>query len=414
MFDSIKVEKKHFSDYKSIITPELYEQVLEVAKELKGKRILEISATAKGGGVAEILRSQVALEQDLGIEAHWWVLRGNHDFFETTKMIHNALQGDRSGPTETQWLDYEDLNRQLAAEVKPGDWDYIMVHDPQPLALRQFVPGADKARWAWRCHIDSSFPNKSVGERIAGYLDNYDGAVFSLKQYYLPHLRGQTVAKHLAAIPVAIDPLSRKNQGVSHTEALKRIKALGVDIEHPYIAQISRFDPWKDPLGVIEAWRLAKQKVPQLQLIMMGDTASDDPEGVRVLEMARADTKGLADVFIVTESDDLLVNAVQQTANVVLQKSLREGFGLTVAEALWAGRPVIGGDVGGIPLQIKNGQDGYLVTSVTAAAERIIELVQNPAKATAMGQTGRELVRREFLLPRLLRDQLRFWVSLEK
>ncbi len=413
MFDDIQVEKKSFADYKSIIEPRLYEEVVDVAAKLKGKRILEINATAKGGGVAEILRSQVALERDLGIDANWWVLHGSPEFFEVTKMLHNALQGDKRSPTEEQWGIYEDLNRQLAVEIKPADWDFIMVHDPQPAAMRSAVTDAERSKWAWRCHIDSSFPNAEVGERIGHYLADYDGAVFSLPQYILPTIRGTRVAQHLAAIPVAIDPLSRKNQGLSHAEALKRVAELGVDTSRPLIAQISRFDPWKDPLGVVEAWQLARQTLPDLQLVLMGDTAADDPEGVRILALVRAEIKGQADVHVVTDTDELLVNALQQTANVVLQKSLREGFGLTVSEALWAGRPVIGGDVGGIPLQIQDGVDGYLVTTIEQAAQRIVELVNDPAKATAMGAAGHEKVKAEFLLPRLLRDQLRFWLSLE-
>lgn len=412
MFDNIPVENKRFDEYKAIIGDKLYEEVLAAAAKLKGKRILEINSTATGGGVVEILRSQVALQQDLGIESQWWALRGNPEFFATTKMIHNALQGDKQAPTAALWQGYEELNRQLAAEVKPGDWDFIMVHDPQPLALRQFVVGAEAAKWAWRCHIDSSFPNQPVGERVAGYVADYDGAIFSLEQYILPQLRSRPVARHVVAIPVAIDPLSRKNRGVNHSEALAKVAALGIEVTRPFMAQISRFDPWKDPLGVIEAWRLAKQQIPELQLILMGDTAADDPEGAKVLAQARAETTGMADIYIVTESDDLLVNALQQTASVVVQKSLREGFGLTVSEALWAGRPVIGGNVGGIPLQIRDGEDGYLVTSVEQTAERVVELVKDPLRADAMGQAGRELVRHQFLLPRLLRDQLRFWTSL--
>lgn len=412
MFKEVKLEARQFSDYQSIIEPKLYQEVLDLAAKLKGKRILEINATAQGGGVAEILHSQIGLEQDLGIDAHWWVLQGNDDFFHVTKMIHNALQGDKHAPTAEQWRIYDDINQKASAEIKASDWDYILVHDPQPAALHHFARGAEEAKWAWRCHIDSSFPNPSVGDKIGQYVADYDGAIFSLEQYLLPQLHGSQAAQHLGVIPVAIDPLSRKNRGLNHAQALEQVQAIGIDTQRPFIVQISRFDPWKDPLGVVKAWKLARQQVPGLQLVLMGEMASDDPEGAEVYALVQTAVQGLEDVHLITESNVLLVNALQQTAGVVLQKSLREGFGLTVSEALWASRPVIGGDVGGIPLQIQNGQDGYLVTTSEQAAEHIIELIKDPAKATAMGRAGHEWVRQNFLLPRLLRDQLAFWVGL--
>ncbi len=412
MFKEVETAPKKFSDYQSIIDPTLYGEVLAAADKLKGKRILEINSTAAGGGVAEILQSQIGLVRDLGIVTEWWVLQGHEDFYNVTKMIHNALQGDKQAPTAEQWQVYEDVNQQATAELKPGDWDYIIVHDPQPAALRQYTRGADEAKWAWRCHIDSSFPNIEVGDRIDAYIKDYDAAIFSLEQYILPHLRGTHAAHHLGVIPVAIDPLSKKNSGLDHGRAVEQVEAAGVDTGRPFIVQISRFDPWKDPLGVVKAWKLARQHVPDLQLVLMGEMAADDPEGVKIFAMVQEATRGLEDVFLITESNVLLVNALQQTANVVLQKSLREGFGLTVSEALWAGRPVIGGDVGGIPLQIQDGKDGYLVTTSEQAAERIVELLNDPTKATAMGRAGHERVRQNFLLPRLLRDQLNFWLEL--
>ena len=412
MFEDVPVKKRLFSDYKTIIEPALYDEVHDLAARLKGKRIVEVNATAKGGGVAEILRSQTPLLRDLGIDSHWWVLQAEMEFFAVTKMLHNAMQGDKLAPTEVQWQIYEETNQKLAAGFDASQWDYVMVHDPQPAALRQYVASADVAKWAWRCHIDSSFPNPAVSARIANYLADYDGAVFTMHQYLLPNLRHTKVAHHLAEIPVAIDPLAPKNESFDHSRALALVAAQGINVLQPFIAQISRFDPWKDPLGVIEAWEVAKRQVPELQLILMGDSAADDPEGAWILELVQAVAEGKSDLFIITESNDQLVNALQQTANVILQKSLREGFGLTVAEALWAGTPVIGGNVGGIPMQIEDGRTGFLVTTITQTAERLVELLQEPERAKAMGAAGHELVRQKFLLPRLIRDQLKFWLEL--
>lgn len=410
MFNEVELSPKRFSDYKEIIDPDLYNEVIDLAKQLKGKRILEVNATANGGGVAEILRSQMALEQDLGLDAHWQVIRGNDAFFQVTKMLHNALQGDKLAPTAEQWQIYEDLNKQLAAALK-DEWDYILIHDPQPAAIRTFLKDS-QAKWAWRCHIDTSFPNAEVGERIGGYVSGYDGAIFTMDQYILPQLRGTQAAKNLAIIPVAIDPLSDKNQAMQPAEALKLVTEAGIDTKRPFITQISRFDPWKDPIGVIEAWEQARKHVSDLQLVLMGEMADDDPEGAKIYELVKTATMGLDGVHLITKSDVKLVHALQQTSNVVLQKSLREGFGLTVSEALWAGRPVIGGDVGGIPMQIENGRTGYLVDDVEDAAKAIVKLVQNPGMADKMGRAGREQVREHFLLPRLLRDQLKFWIDL--
>lgn len=412
MFDEVIEKKRFFAEYKKIIAPELYDEVLDLAAQLKGKRIVEVNATAKGGGVAEILRSQTPLMRDLGIDAHWLVLQAEQSFFGVTKMLHNAMQGDKLAPTAEQWQIYEETNQRLGEGFDSSAWDYVMIHDPQPAALRQFTKNPQAAKWAWRCHIDSSFPNHEVGERIADYVADYDGAVFTLDQYLLPHLKGTHAARHLASIPVAIDPLAPKNQSLDHALALKLVAAKGIDILRPFITQISRFDPWKDPLGVFEAWELARREVPELQLVLMGDTSADDPEGSKVLELVRQTAGDTPDCFIITESDDQLVDALQQTSAVVLQKSLREGFGLTVSEALWAGRPVIGGNVGGIPLQIEDGRTGFLVSTIEQTAKRIVELLDDPEKATAMGAAGHELVRQKFLLPRLMRDQLKFWLSL--
>lgn len=411
MFNEVTVRPRKFSDYMAVIDPTLYEEVLDLAARLKGARILEVNATAHGGGVAEILHSAIALLQDLKIDTHWQTIKGNDDFFIVTKMLHNALQGDKLTPSQQQWQTYEAVNQSLAKALKPDDWDFILIHDPQPLALRSFL-GQSEAKWAWRCHIDTSFPNQQVEERIVGYLKPYDGAVFTMKQYVMPGLKGSNLAKHLAIIPVAIDPLSDKNQEIDRQEARKLVEGIGVDTTRPLIAQISRFDPWKDPLGVVEAWQLAAKRVPGLQLVLMGSLADDDPEGAQILKMVRKAVDGQKDIYVITETNDHLVDALQQAATVVLQKSLREGFGLTVSEALWAGTPVIGGDVGGIPLQVINGQTGYLVMNVQEAAERIVELVQNPERAKQMGLAGREHVRQNFLLPRLMRDQLKFWLSL--
>lgn len=409
MLEPAHIGKKDFDAYQAVIGWRLSEDVKRIAKKFAGARILHVNTTEAGGGVAQILHSYIPMARDLGIDMHWQIMNAPMEFFVVTKKFHNTMQGANIPVSKKEWGIYEAYNRQLAADIKPADWDFIMIHDPQPAAAINYLDKGS-AKWVWRAHIDLSKPNPAVKKRFLPYLNNYDGSIFTLKQYVLKGLEH----KHIGIIPVAIDPLTLKNQKLDQDVARGLAAGYGIDIDKPFIVQISRFDPWKDPLGVVKAWQLAKKKVPNLQLVLMGDAATDDPEGADVLAQVMAAVKGQDDIFIITDSNDQVVSALQSTASVVLQKSIREGFGLTVAEALWKGTPVIGGNVGGIPTQIKNGKNGYLVNNPKEAAKAIVELVQNPLRARRQGQWGHEYVRRNFLLPHLLRNDLKFFRSLDK
>jgi trehalose synthase len=377
----------------------------EAATSLKGTRVLHLNATANGGGVAEILRSEVPMLQALGIKADWQVIKPPAGFFEVTKKVHNALQGDHTGLTPTEWKYYEDVSKELAERVTPGDWDVIMVHDPQPAAIPYFRTDASDTKWIWRCHVDSSSPHDGVRKRMTKYLLPYSGGIFSLDSYRLPGFQPE----HLAIIPPAIDAESPKNRPMDEDEAQELLRAYKLDLSRPFVVQVSRFDQWKDPLGVLEAWRLAKQTVPELQLVLVGDSADDDPQAPMILKELRSVQEAQDDglLIVADEADDRTVKAFQTLAVAAVQKSLREGFGLTVTEALWAGTPVVGSNVGGIPLQVRDGEDGYLVETIPEAADRIAELAGDPALAKRMGAAGRRIVEEKFLMPRLVRDDLR-------
>lgn len=409
MLNSVKLKPRNFEEYRPIIDPKLFAEVVELAGRLKGKRLLQINSTATFGGVAEILASTAPLLTDLGLAADWQVIDARPGFFAATKAFHNGLQGSPINLEPAQWQLYEMVSRELADGLNGDDWDYIIVHDPQPLAIRHFMKRPGKAKWIWRYHGDSSLPNPDYLRRLLDYLALYDGAIFSLKDYVPAGLH----LEHIATTPVAIDPLNMKNLAIDQDEAHGLVAEFGIDLNRPLITQISRFDPWKDPIGVVQAWQLARQHVPGLQLALVGNMAGDDPQAGAILAQVRDYTKDLKDVFVLANNvGQRASRAFLQTSQVILQKSLREGFGLTVSEALWAGAPVIGGNVGGIRIQIEDGQNGYLVDSVEQAAERIVELVGDPTKAQQMGQCGREIVRQHFLIPRLIRDDLKFLLEL--
>lgn len=409
MLARVHLKQRSFDEYSPFVSPALYSEVVRLAQGLAGKRILQINATADGGGVAEILSSSVSLLVGLGIAAEWDVLVPEAGFFNITKTIHNGIQGKAVELTLEQWELYQGYNRRLAESFDASRWDLVVVHDPQPAAMLSYLSDRGKAKWAWRCHIDSRHALMDYRRRFLTYLKAYDGLVFTMEKFVLEGMK----PRHLAIIPMAIDPLSPKNQPIPMAEAKSIVAKFGIDPERPLAVQVSRFDPWKDPLGVVEAWQKAKETVPSLQLALVGDTASDDPQSTDILAKVKDQTDGLKDLYVIAnQADAYSVNAFQTAATVVLQKSLREGFGLTVSEALWAGTPVIGGNVGGITLQIENGKNGYLVNSVDEAAKYLIELAADPAKARQMGGNGRETVKERFLLPRLMRDDLRFWAEL--
>jgi trehalose synthase len=409
MLQPVSVAHKHLSDYASIVGRALVDEIRELAEPLKGKRVLHVSATAFGGGVSEILYTLIPLMVDVGVDCEWHVIYGREEFFNATKVMHNALQGSPQDLTEEQWATWHRFN-EINAEQLTEDWDVCIIHDPQPAAIASLVRG--KARnWVWRCHIDLSTPNPATIERLVPFLDPYVAAVFHMQRYVPPGIDGRA---HI--VPPAIDPLAPKNMAFSSEDAVYICDQFGIDVDRPLLCQVSRFDPWKDPLGVIDAYRLVKQQMPDVQLALVGSMATDDPEGWDFFNATVAHADGDPDIYILNNLNNvgaIEVNAFQSHSDVVIQKSTREGFGLTVSEAIWKAKPFIGGDVGGIPLQIKDGESGFLVSTVEQCAERALEFLQDPMLGKRLGRAGKESVRKHFLTPRLLRDWLELFGSLE-
>jgi trehalose synthase len=398
----VSLRRAALESYRELVGDELVAKVREVAEALRGLRVLELSATAAGGGVAELLASLVPLERDLGIEAEWRVIAGDQRFFEVTKRIHNGMQGMEAELSEAQRAEYLRHNEENAAALS-GGWDAIVVHDPQPAAVRSFAPDLAR-RWLWRCHIDSSDPHLPVWEFLRPYVELHDRAAFTLRSFVPPDLATPT-----SLLLPAIDPITSKNQRLPDYLARQTVAALGVDLARPLLLQVSRFDPWKDPLGVVEVWRAVRETFPTLQLALVGSMATDDPEGWRIYEQIEAETAAEPACLLFTDQMGVAsheVNAFQRVADVAIQKSVREGFGLVVSETLWKGTAMVAGRAGGIPEQLRDGVGGYLAATVEEFAGRTIELLENPLRAGEMGAAGAEAVRERFLLPRLLRDHL--------
>jgi trehalose synthase len=401
----VSVGNKSLADYTHLAGRPLIQEIRELAEDLRGLRVLHLSATAFGGGVAEILYTLVPLMRDVGIEADWQVMLGREEFYNATKRLHNALQGSPDRLSDEEWKVYERYNALNATEIE-GGWDVIIVHDPQPAAIRKHVP--DKAgTWIWRCHIDLSTPNPEAIEHLVPLVRDYDASVYHVDQYVPPGLDG-----NVRICPPAIDPLSPKNMALSPEDAAFVCDQFGIDVDRPLMCQVSRFDPWKDPIGVIDAYREVTAELPEVQLALVGSMATDDPEGWEFFNSTMAYADGDADIHILNNLNNvgaIEVNAFQSQADVVIQKSTREGFGLTVSEALWKGRPFIGGDVGGIPLQVQDGETGFLVSSPEECADRSLRVLREPDLGKRLGRAGKEHVRRHFLTPRLLRDWLQIF-----
>jgi trehalose synthase len=401
---------KSLADYRSIIHRNLYDEVEELSERLEGIRVLHINATSFGGGVAEILYTLVPLMRDIGLEAEWGVMFGAEPFFNVTKSFHNALQGaDYELSVEARAI-YEEYNRQSAAALveSSDEWDVVLVHDPQPALLKHFSGGlSPETKWIWRCHIDTSTPNRQVLDYLLPYIVGYDAQIYTMKEYTPPgvELPGLTI------IPPAIDPLSPKNMALAPEDARYIANQFGVDTDRPFLLQVSRFDPWKDPLGVIDVYRAVKEEVPEVQLVLIGSMAHDDPEGWDYWYKTVNYASGDQDIFLfsnLTNVGAIEVNAFQSIADVVIQKSIREGFGLVVTEALWKARPLVASRVGGIPMQVSAG-GGILVDTIPEAASACIKLFKDPRFAREMGRRGKEHVREHFLIPRQLRDNLKLF-----
>ncbi|MGC8839661.1 MAG: glycosyltransferase, partial [Anaerolineae bacterium] len=404
MLNSVEVKARSLAQYVSVVGEEMVEAVRTLAAPLRGARVLHVNATAYGGGVAEILHWLVPLMRDVGLVAEWRVIGGSDEFFEVTKAMHNGLQG-MDLPFTPEMQDLWRRTNEANARALKGEYDFLVVHDPQPAGLLCFHGREGGRHWIWRCHIDTSTPNPAFWEFLVPYLAPYDAYVFTMAEYLGPGLdRGKA-----AIIPPKIDPLSPKNLPVPEEEQEAVLRRFGVDPTRPLLCQVSRFDPWKDPLGVIDAYRLVKEAIPGVQLALVGSMAADDPEGWTYYDRTLRHAGEDLDIVVLHNFHgvgDREVAAFQAAADVAIQKSLREGFGLVVSEALWKGTPVVGGNVGGIRLQVLHGETGYLVDSVEDCAHRCLELLRDPERARAMGQAGRERVRRNFLSVHHLRDYL--------
>lgn len=398
-------------DYKGVINDSLFDEIFELAKKLKDVRVCHVNATSYGGGVAEILTKEIPLAKSLGLNFNWKVIQADPKFFDVTKKIHNGLQGADIEISSEEWRLFSNCNLGMTNHLDVKNYDVIFIHDPQPAEIINCLD-TSHAKWVWRCHIDTSEPNQKIAEYFLKFLHMYDASIFTMQDYVFKGLDSQVFI-----IPPAIDALSEKNRHMSRDEAQGIIEGFRIDTSRPLATQVSRFDPWKDPIGVVEAYKIAREKVPDLQLVMIGSMASDDPEGQQIFDEVKKHANGDKNIFLLSNQDgvnDREVNAFQTYSDVIIQKSTKEGFGLTVSEALWKETPVIGGNVGGIPTQIEDGKDGFLVNNVEECAEKMIFLVQNKGLAHEMGKRGREVVRQHFLLPRLLRDELKLIEKLLK
>ncbi|MGD1995949.1 MAG: glycosyltransferase [Anaerolineae bacterium] len=411
MLQQVELQEKTLADYDSIVDEEVIEEIRALAEPLQGARVVHINATAFGGGVAEMLQTLVPLMRDVGLDAEWQVIEGTEEFFNVTKACHNGLQGMDLPFTEGMkeiWQRYNEIN----AKKFEGDYDFVVIHDPQPAGLHRYRGDGRGQHWIWRSHIDTSHPNPAYWDFFAPYVAEYEAGIFTLEQYVGPDV----AFEHLVIIRPAIDPLTPKNAPMTRDKAREIMAPFGVDASHPLIAQVSRFDPWKDPLGVIDAYRIVKQQFPKLRLALMASMADDDPEGWLYYERINEYTDNDPDIHVLCfqRSNDEEVNALQTLSDVVIQKSTREGFGLVVTEALWKARPVVGGNVGGIPLQIIDGETGFLVNSVEGCAEKTAYLLEHPEEAKRLGEAGREHVRHNFLTTRHLKDYLELFRQMEE
>ncbi|HEX9715583.1 MAG TPA: glycosyltransferase [Desulfurivibrionaceae bacterium] len=395
--------------YAAITGPDVIDHLRQLAESLRGTKVVHVNSTRIGGGVAEILEKLVPLSNELGLDTSWEVINGGEEFYQCTKAMHNGLQGNRVHiglPLLTAYEEANSANAEILRE-KLSEADFVFIHDPQPAGLLDHCPNR-RGKWVWRCHIDASHPYRPVWKYLRKMVDSYDASIFSLPAFAQPLRHPQYI------IPPSIDPLSDKNIELPQEE-VDRVRAeFALDPARPLLVQISRFDRFKDPVGVIQAYRLAKKFIPSLQLVLAGGGASDDPEGDIVLAEVREMANEDPDVHILLLAPDAhrTINALQRAADIVLQKSTREGFGLTVTEAMWKSKPVIGGDTGGIRLQVINYHTGFLVHTPEGAALRIRYLLRQKTRMQEMGIKGKEYARENFLLTRHLREYLTLMVGL--
>lgn len=421
-------------DYENIVGKEVINEIMSLGERLAGRKVIHINSTRVGGGVAEILQKLIPLLKECKLDVEWRVIEGDDKFFKITKDFHNALHGADLEINQRMLDHYIEINAKNAQKMADlGEADFVVIHDPQPAAIINYFPKR-KGKWIWRCHIDVSTPNLRVWDFLKKFISQYDAAVFHVDKFSKKDL---LIRQFI--IPPAIDPLSPKNIEMKESDIDKILSKHGIKRKKPIISQIGRFDRLKDPTGVIKMYKNVKKpgevvdvlrlfkggefldltrfakKGIDCQLLLAGGLASDDPEGQEVYKEVVKMAEGDEDIkiLVLPPFSDLDINAIQRASNLVLQKSLKEGFALTVSEALWKGTPVVGGNTGGIPLQIINGINGFLVNSIEEAADRVRFLLMNPQKAKEMGKAGKEHVRKNFLITRYVRDHLLMYLTLE-
>jgi len=410
MLQRVSVGRWSLDAYQGIVPDPILEGLRDRAARLRGARIVHVNATAYGGGVSELLRSSVPLLRDLGLTVDWCVIAGSQDFFRATKALHNALQGSPQTLSEADRAAYLACTHENAAALSET-YDFVIVHDPQPAGLLS-VHGKGDARWVWRCHIDTSEPNTDAWAFLRPFLADFDAAVFTMPSFVPPDL---PIAR-VRTIAPAIDPLSPKNLDIPLHTAGQILDWIGIELPGRLVTQVSRFDPWKDPFGVIAAYRLVREEIPDLQLALVGSMALDDPEGWEIYRQLteQSESDPLIHMYTnLTGASNVEVNAFQRMSAVIVQKSIREGFGLVVSESLWKGTPVVAGRAGGIPMQMPDGVGGVLVDSVEQCATAMLKLLNDEELAEELGSSGRARVREHFLLPRLLMEELELLASLD-
>jgi trehalose synthase len=410
LLQKVDTAEKKLDSYKGIVMDNLLKEVETLGRDLRGLQLCHISSTPFGGGVPEVLFSVIPLERDLGIQVDWYTLRGTDQFFRVGKSIHNALQGDCPEIGDRDRALYLQYNNETARGFSADKYDVIIVHTHDLLPLPHYTAAVNR-RWVWRCHLDTSSPNQSVWEFLKPFAQEYQGAIFTTEESMPSDLQLPVVK----VIPPAIDPLSPKNRDLPWAECIDFVTGIGIDPKRPIVLHSSRLDHWKDPAGLLACYYLAKDSVPELQLIITSSLTLNDPDTFSTLRIVDAEAAKEEDIHVYTNMDgfgDIEINVLQRVCSVGVLKSLREGFGLSVAETLWKGRPVLGSRAGGIPLQLAGKLDYCLVNDVRECARKLVHLLTDEEYARELGEFGHEHIRRNFLSPRLVRDELAFVKSL--
>lgn len=393
---------KSLDKYQDIVGDHLVQKIRSEASSLSEKKMVHINSTYQGGGVAEILNSLIILLNDVGIETDWRILHGNLDFFTITKKFHNALQGERINLSEKKKEIYyiNNVNNAIFSHI---NHDFVVVHDPQPLPI--ITCYKKRQPWVWRCHIDISTPMKDLWDYLKMFILKYDAMIVSMEKFKPRDIPDRVLPRYI--IRPSIDPMNLKNRDIPSFTISKYLSKYGIDEEKPIITQISRFDKWKDPEGMIKIFKMIKRKV-NCQLILAGSMATDDPEGQGILENLEKLVETEKDIHLIINAPDILINVLQRVSSVIIQKSLKEGFAITVSEALWKKTPVVTSNVGGLSSQVVHGKNGYLIEpkDYTGFAEKITYLLKNPTIAEKMGEFGREHVKNNFLITRHLLDYI--------